>query len=157
MSDQTKLPSEYSGDEVFEAVARMVRRRELPDGFRSWDLANSIGWTIAHMAALNNILPPDFNQWYLRDIKGWTVAHVAAFVGNLPDGFNQWDLKDNNGYTVKEICDMKKLLPDDFDDFDELMVINHKTGLVDFNELDAIYKMLNLNNPFYQAIYIKKP
>lgn len=90
-------------DDPFERFNRLidkVKRRNLPDDFHDWTLSGPDGWTIAHQAAVCEILPYDFDNLELADNSGYTVAHVLAALERLPESFDKWELSDNDGWTV---------------------------------------------------------
>jgi hypothetical protein len=88
-------------NEVGWTVAHEAAMRGvLHANFKQWTLATEDGWTVAHEFLRNYELPDDFDDWDVASNTGWTVAHVGAEHGNLPDGFSQWDLADSKGWTV---------------------------------------------------------
>ena len=54
-----------------------AREGTLPTDFDRWEIADDIGWTVAHEAASQYHLPPDFDRWGLADDTGWTIADVV--------------------------------------------------------------------------------
>lgn len=72
------------------------------------------GWTVAHAAALRNLLPEDFSDWELTDKNGYSVAHARARCTVLPANFPHWMLADHNGLTVAQVALLNRNLPTDF-------------------------------------------
>ena len=86
-----------------EAIEYIKEYGCLPEDFTQWELANSSGWTVAHVAASRGNLPEGFTQWDLANKWGSTVAHWAAKCRHLPEDFDQWDLVNNEGRTVAHV------------------------------------------------------
>jgi hypothetical protein len=63
-------------------------------------MVDNAGDTVAHLAAIKQVLPEDFPDWNLLDRDGATVAHRAARNGTLPKGFSKWSLAMPDGETV---------------------------------------------------------
>lgn len=91
-------------NELFEQAAE----GKLPPDFDQWAIADEVGRSVAHVAAIFGHLPPDFDQWGIMNNEGWTVAHSAAFHGHLPADFDRWDLKDFAEWSVRDVYDLGK-------------------------------------------------
>jgi hypothetical protein len=89
---------------TYKKVLQLIKSEKLPSDFKQWDLAQEIGWTVAHEAAVRGRLPEDFNQWDIIDCDGDTVAHIAAMFGGIPASFDQWDMVNSSGATVGSIA-----------------------------------------------------
>ena len=98
----------------FEKLLKMEEEGTLPNDFKDWDLANDIGVTIAHQAAIFGRLPESFSNWELTDNKGWTVAHLAAMFDHIPKDFKQWSLTDVGDSTVAHLVAFRGHLPKNF-------------------------------------------
>jgi ankyrin repeat protein len=84
----------------YEDVRDLVASGELPSDYNRWKLADSNGWTIAHVAAYYGGLPEEFKQYWMADVSGTTVAHIAAMNGHLPENFSRWNMAGARGGTV---------------------------------------------------------
>jgi hypothetical protein len=90
----------------------------LPVDFSRWEIADSEGWTIAHVAATCGHLPADFDQWGLADKHGRSVAHAAARYGRIPvlgsGGLMLLSIADKTGWTVAHEAVRHDHLPANF-------------------------------------------
>jgi hypothetical protein len=98
----------------YDAHVEQVKDGTLPVDFDRWDIADSTGWSIAHVAARHGVFLNSLAQLELADENGWTVAHVAVQYSHLPDNFVQWDLHSPSGWTVAHEAMMHEKLPDNF-------------------------------------------
>lgn len=94
-------------DEQYNALIKRIRMGEtLPLKGTGWDMANGLGWTVAHEAAKLGRIPAGFrrDQWNEVDDFQTPVANVAAKFGTLPADFEFWDIRDAEGYTPGHIA-----------------------------------------------------
>jgi len=102
--------------EYFRLIDYLKDNRTIPAG-TDLTLSDPVTrWSLAHTAAMLNILPKDFVGWNLRTINGLPVAFVAAGWKSLPPDFDRWDITYNKN-TVAHHCVLCKSLPKDFSDW----------------------------------------
>lgn len=97
-----------NGYSVAHVAAQFLK---LPKHFHQWDIALPNGWSVAHEAARSGALPFGFVQWTIAMPDGWSVAHEAAKSGHLPLGFSRWRIADQNGWTVAHEAAWARTLP----------------------------------------------
>jgi hypothetical protein len=115
------LPKEFIRSVVMDAFKELCKQAKegtLPKDFKDWDIADEVGWSVAHVAAEHGHLPSDFDQWDLATKRGWTVAHVAAQHKHLLSDFDQWTLVDEDNWTIAYEAAFWGHLPDDFPHLD---------------------------------------
>jgi hypothetical protein len=87
----------------------------LPANFDQWDLTDSKGFMVAHVAARHGPLPVDFQYWALVDVGGRTVALVAACHGVLPDTFDKWPVDCDGDAMIEAACESRRLTASQLD------------------------------------------
>lgn len=114
--DQLQPKQEGTTAAEFARYAGLMKhRKELPEGFDQWGLVDSVGQTLAHVAARHGYLPADFKGWsWVNPDDGRTVAHVAAMYGHLPKDFYNWEMTDESGWSVGHVAADYNTLPKNF-------------------------------------------
>lgn len=69
---------------IFDWIVGEIREGNIQSKDIPCAIANHTGWSIAHVAAVHNILPEDFNNWHLIDNQGVTVADVVIIMETYP-------------------------------------------------------------------------